>query len=103
VRQTPLTPRLAAKLAALFPGEDRSLAQQWLVSEIDDDLPGGISNSMALLERIRAAALKFSGGSLDRLARATSLAQEDWRDVLLAAGFGDARAHDEWLNEPLSN
>lgn len=103
VTQTPLTPRLAAKLATLFPGEDRSFAQQWLVSEIDDDLPGGISSSLALLERIRAAALKFSGGSLNQLAKATALARQDWRDVLMAAGFGDTHAHDAWLNEPLSN
>jgi hypothetical protein len=52
------------------------------------------------LERIRAAALKISRGSLDRLALATSLAKSDWRDLLMAADFGeDAHAHEAWLAE----
>jgi hypothetical protein len=100
---TPLTPRLAARLTALFSSEERSFAEQWLVSEIDEDIPGGISSSMVLLERIRAAAMKCSGGSLTQLASVTSLARQDWRDLLMAADFGNTRAHEEWLSEPFSN
>jgi len=101
VTQTPLTPRLTAKMAALFASEDLAFAEQWLLAEIDDDLPGGIPGSLILLERIRAAVLKCSGGSLDKLGRATSLARQDWRDVLMAADFGNnLDAHEAWLNEP---
>ena len=49
-------------------------------------------------ERVQAAVLKLSGGSIDKLVKATDLAKADWRDVLMAAGFGeDPKAHEEWL------
>ena len=35
--------------------------------------------------------------TLERLREAIHVAQEDWRDVLVAAGFGtDTRAHERW-------
>jgi hypothetical protein len=52
-----------------------------------------------LIERIRAAALKRSGGSLSELEDALRLAGQDWRDLLMAVGFGEKlNAHDVWLN-----
>jgi hypothetical protein len=57
----PLTPRLAAKLAAIFPPEDRTFAEQWLIAECGSDLPL-IHSAPELLQRVRAAALKFSQG-----------------------------------------
>jgi hypothetical protein len=48
-------------------------------------------------ERVRLAALKLSGGNLQRLVKAICLAQMDWRDALLGAGFGhDTGAHVAW-------
>jgi hypothetical protein len=48
-------------------------------------------------ERIWFAALKLSNGNLAELRRAVDIAQIDWRDVLVAAGFGhDPRAHEQW-------
>jgi hypothetical protein len=95
----PLTPRLAAKLAAIFPPEDRTFAEQWLIAECGSDLPL-IHSAPELLQRVRAAALKFSQGSLDRLALATRSAQQDWRDLLMAADFGqDVHAHQAWLDD----
>lgn len=93
----PLTPRLVAKLAALFPSEDRSFAEKWLIEECGESLSLGSMGEDGL-ERIRAAALKLSCGSLDKLALATSLAQRDWRDLLMGADFGvDIHAHETWL------
>ncbi len=97
--EIPLTPRLADKLTALFPTGDRRLAEQWLLSECGPNLPGGFTDP-TWVERVRAAALKFSAGSLDKLARATALAQQDWRDLLMGAGFGTPEAHEVWLNSP---
>ena len=56
-------------------------------------------NDWALLvERIRYAVLKLSAGSLPELGRHVDVACSDWRDVLVAAGFGnDTRAHLWWF------
>jgi hypothetical protein len=93
-----LTPSLRRKLAALFSSEDQAFAERWLTTECGEDIPGGAPSPEAL-ERIRAAALKVSAGSLERLARATKLARSDWRDILMAAGFGDLEAHKVWLSD----
>jgi hypothetical protein len=48
-------------------------------------------------ERIRFAAIRFSGGRLPRLREAIDLAALDWRDLLVAAGFAeDTTAHTSW-------
>jgi hypothetical protein len=53
---------------------------------------------MFQLERFRFSALKLSGGKLDKLRQAVELAQQDWRDLLMAAGFGDdVTEHERWL------
>jgi hypothetical protein len=45
--------------------------------------------SEVALERFQFAALKLSDGNLDKLNRAVDLANRDWRDLLMAAGFGE--------------
>lgn len=93
-----LTPRLERAVRALFNISDVKPATEILV--------GGCAaerlalDSEDLVERIRAAALKCSGGSIARLEAAVKLAQTDWRDLLMAAGFGDALgAHTTWLHD----
>ena len=55
-------------------------------------------SAAAGLERIRFAALKLSNGDLGELRQAVQIAGIDWRDVLVAAGFGhDLRAHERWF------
>ena len=49
-----------------------------------------------LLERVRFAVLKISNGDIGELREAVRHAQIDWRDVLVAAGFGERLAHREW-------
>jgi hypothetical protein len=52
------------------------------------------------VERVQIAALKQSGGDLDALIQAIELAQTDWRDLLVAAGFAvDVHAHERWLED----
>lgn len=52
------------------------------------------------LERIRCAVLKLSEGSIEKMREAIRVANEDWRDVLVVAGFGHrVLAHLEWLDE----
>ncbi len=50
------------------------------------------------MERLRFAAIKLSKGELNTLLDAIVLAQTDWRDLLVAAGFAnDVHAHQSWL------
>jgi hypothetical protein len=43
------------------------------------------------------SALKLSGGRMDKLREAVKLANTDWRDLLVAAGFADSvDAHKHW-------
>ena len=56
------------------------------------------------LERFRFAVLKLSKGHLDELIPAIISAQEDWRDTLMAAGFGESvTEHEEWAKVYLSD
>lgn len=47
------------------------------------------------------AVLKLSAGDLDELDHAVALAKQDWRDLLVAAGFAnDPEAHRTWQPKP---
>jgi len=49
------------------------------------------------MERIRFAVLKLGALSQSDLEAAIKLANTDWRDLLMAAGFGeDIGAHEKW-------
>ncbi|HSG56269.1 MAG TPA: hypothetical protein VLA45_12520 [Paracoccaceae bacterium] len=92
-----LTPQSRAVVQALFPAKDFPHVEAMLLNECgavqvhSPDLPA------SAIERIRLAALKCSGGDYDLLENAVLLAQTDWRDLLMAAGFGDnVDAHREW-------
>jgi hypothetical protein len=100
-RSAPLTEGTQARLAILFPsGPAREEAAWLLVEECGNDLPFLEKLDPAGLERCRFAALKLSGGSLVRLREAVDLAKTDWRDLLMAAGFGDdVHAHQSWTPE----
>jgi hypothetical protein len=44
--------------------------------------------------------LKLSKGEVDKFLAAAELAQLDWRDVLVASGFGsDVKAHRKWADK----
>jgi hypothetical protein len=95
---TTLSPGTLRRIAALFPGRQRAEAAQLLAEECGDNLPLADTLGAAGIERIRFAVLKISQGSLDRLWEAVELAQHDWRDALVGAGFGDdITAHLRWL------
>lgn len=94
-----LTQETAERVARLFSPADRELASRLLVEQCGHNLPL-VNATAAGIERIRIAALKVSGGDLNALQRAINLAKRDWRDLLMAAGFGyDASAHKSWWPE----
>ena len=93
-----LSPETERRLNALFLGPDRQTIAQLLVTKCGDNLPLWVNKDPQGLERIRFAVLKLSNGSLTEFSRALEIAQVDWRDVLVAAGFGsDLRAHQAWF------
>lgn len=78
----------------MFDGADRATARNLLERDCGKNLAGVPDRG---LDRIRIAVLKLSDGDLERLVEAIVLAQIDFRDALVAAGFGDdVRAHESW-------
>ena len=64
-------------------------------------MPFSQDDDMYQLERVRFAALKLCEGSLAGLESAVELANIDWRDLLMGAGFGeDVNAHKQWFPAP---
>jgi hypothetical protein len=84
------------RLEALFAAEDAAEAERLLVERCGGELWTCEPATPTSLERLRFAALRFSGGDLRRLGEALELAHTDWRDLLMAADFGDVEAHRRW-------
>ena len=93
----PLSPATVLHIEKLFRPEEREAAEKLLCEECADNLPFSKGAGPVSAERIRFAVLKLSGGSLDELKRSIDQAKIDWRDVLVAAGFGHSvNAHRDW-------
>ena len=61
-----------------------------LIHQCGNNLPFCEKQDEFQLERIRFSALKLSAG--------IKLAKEDWRDLIVAAGFAtDITAHKQWV------
>lgn len=93
-----LSPATRLRLDLMFRPEERADAARLLVEQCGNNLPFLENLDAQRLERFQFAALKLSRGNLAGLLRATDLAKADWRDLLMAAGFGeDVRAHESWM------
>lgn len=84
----------------LFAATDRDVVRTLLLTRCGNNLfPGRNLNDLEL-ERIRFAVLKLSDGDMEKLGSALQLAQQDWRDALMASDFGhDIHAHERWVPE----
>ena len=90
------------RVSAMFDSQSLGEAVELLQNDCADNLPFFESSSAVDLERVRFAALKLSHGNIEALVEAIALAQTDWRDLLVAAGFAeDVNAHRLW--EPGQN
>lgn len=93
----PLDPPLRKRLERLFPREHWSAAITLLETRCGSGLPLIAAQGADGIERVRCAALKLSGGSMPKLDEAVGIANTDWRDVLVAAGFANSlTAHLRW-------
>lgn len=84
-----ISPETQRRLDILFRQEDRAEAARLLAEQCGNNLPFLENLDEQRLERFRFAALKLSGGDLSRLREAIDVAKTDWRDLLMAAGFGE--------------
>lgn len=97
-----LSPRTQRLVMAIFSPADVVEASLWLEQECGNNLPFQKDADEFRMERIRFAAIKLSQGKMPELLRAIQLAQQDWRDVLMAAEFGHhLDAHEKWAAEIL--
>ena len=96
-----LTPRVLGHITRLFPGEVQEEVALLLEYDCGQTLAGAGAVSPETFERVQCAALKWSDGKLDKLYDAVALAQTDWRDLLVIAGFAEGcRCTQEvgWIN-----
>lgn len=81
----------------LFAPENRAEAVLLIERDCGNGLPFLDKASPVELERYRFAALKISEGDIIKLRRAIEVANQDWRDLLVGAGFADSvTAHLHW-------
>ena len=86
------------RVDTLFPASQHDEVITLLSTQCGNNLPNLESLNQIQLERFQFAALKLSNGDLDTLKQAITLAQVDWRDLLMAAGFADnLNAHNLWI------
>ena len=93
-----LTPGTISRLEFLFSPQEKKVAEAILIEECGNNLPFLEEATPQELERFRYAALKVSNGSITRLKDAVTLANQDWRDLLVAAHFAnDTESHLKWI------
>ena len=93
-----LSPTVTAVIAALFDPEDHETIAEMLTEECNAER--FYISSTEAVERIQLAVLKISKGRIEKFLAAAELAQLDWRDALMAAGFGnDVEAHLNWTKK----
>ena len=92
-------------IARLFVDEaTRNTVRDRLEAECGNGIPFCETSGPEDLERIRFAVLKLSNGDINELDRAIDLANIDWRDLFMAAGFGrDLDAHNAWYMESIGD
>jgi hypothetical protein len=92
-----LSNETSRRVKSLFPEKEWEVISRMLAEECGDNLPMVDPDYVDLAERIRFSVLKLSDGDYGKLLNEIHEASRDWRDILMAAGFGnDPEAHLEW-------
>ena len=92
-----ISTRTSEVVSKMFRLEERSRVLELLANECGDNLTFSKDTNPQKPDRIRLAVLKLSEGDFGRLASQVAQAKRDWREVLMAAGFGhDVTAHTRW-------
>ena len=83
----PLGPIVEAEIRERFPAADVAAVIARLERAV---LPFGSRAAPSERPRVHLAIIKLAEGNLEKLGRAVEVAEQDWRDVLVASGFGNA-------------
>jgi hypothetical protein len=87
----------------MFAEKHREEVERVLRDQCADNLPFCEDIEETGLKRLRFAVLRLSKGDPAKFRNAMDLAESDWRDLLMAAGFGNSlSAHEEWAQRKLS-
>ena len=94
----PLSDRTCRLIDCLFEEPFRSQLRAALVESVSGNkTPEG-------LDRVRFAVVKLVANNTRNLDRVINLAQTDYRDLLMAAGFGhDIDQHNDWYDQTVAN
>ena len=93
-----LTGRTISAIKALFAAEEHESVKELLFTDCSNNVAGCSTWTQENLERLWLSVLKLSAGDIEKLYSAISLAQTDYRDLFMSAGFGqDIQAHKKWL------
>ena len=94
-----MTETTRAVVRQLFAKDERGVVVDLLEQTCYVNLPLTELWTEVQFERVWLAVLKLSGGDVGRLRDTIGVAQRDWRDVLVASGFGHSlEAHRQWAN-----
>lgn len=92
-----LSDKTIDKINLLFNDNEREEVKELLRVECGDNIPFCENHNEIDMERIRFSVLKLSEGKIAKLVEAIELAQTDWRDLFVLAGFAyDTEAHNKW-------
>lgn len=92
-----LSPRTEKIIECLVKPDARAKVRERLESECSTEALGCTGWAPEEMERIWFAVLKLGAKTDSAFDSAVLLAKTDWRDLLMAAGFGeDLEAHNKW-------
>ena len=94
-----LTDKTSKILNIFFSGDEKIIVTNMLKNKCGNNLPFCETFTPNQVERIRLAIIKLSEGQLERVHSAVELANTDWRDLLIAAGFYKTNSHNEWVSK----
>ncbi len=81
-----ITPQVRERLDREFPAAEDRAAARLLIERIPAEL--AVWREVSEGDRVEVAALSVAAGDLGKLGEAVELALLDWRDLLVAAGYG---------------
>jgi hypothetical protein len=93
-------------IEAACPAPGKEIVREFLSNHCAASLPGVGDSAewMELVDRVQLAALRGSGWDMARIRANVALANVDWRDLLVAAGFGQSlSAHIAWQRAALQS
>jgi hypothetical protein len=100
----PLSDRTKRLTEILLEEPERTRISQRLANEAAEDTPMWHDFSPEGMERIHFSILKLIAQHPNNENIAFNHARYDWRDLFMAAGFGeDINEHDNWCSEILRN